>query len=220
MEDLLALEMPAVYDDRQDAGKRLADLLSRFKGQDCVVYSIVNGGVILGAEIAKKLESPMGLVLISKMVSPDNSECTIGAIAEKGKPIFDKHCATKMSDKDLKTLEKNALKDLEEKRRLYCNNEDCEPSIKGKTVIVVDDGMTTGLTMRSALAALRPQKPKWVVVAVPISSQFAVDTAESFSDEVVVMNNPIDFKGMVSDHYKKYENVDNNTIKKMLSKVK
>ena len=207
------------YIDRQDAGKRLAQVLRHFKGDDVVVLALPRGGIVLGAEVAKELRAPLGLVLVRKIGHPSYSEYAIGAVAEGEKPVYNENEIAGIDEEWLKEAEASAKKLIEHRRELYYGEDLVPPEVSGKTVILVDDGIATGLTMEAAVRAIQNKHPKRVLVAVPVAAQESVDTLESIADEVVVLDDPESFLGAVGAHYQQFDQVDDEEVKSLFRKV-
>ena len=163
------------YANRREAGRLLGRALRRFKGQKAVVLALPRGGVVLGAEVAKELNAAFGLVLVRKIGHPAFPEYAIGAVAEKEKPLYNPSELALVDKQWLKKAEAEAYALIELRRRLYFGKGYSPTALKGKTVIVVDDGIATGLTMLAAIKAVRSHHPKRLVVAVPVASPKSVD---------------------------------------------
>lgn len=204
------------YINRQDAGKRLAEALGRFKGKSVVVLALPRGGVALGVEVARALGAPLGLMLVRKIGHPSYHEYAIGAVAEGEKPTYNESEVALIDKKWLEEAERSALEVLEHRRRLYYGGSFKPPEIMGKTVVIVDDGIATGLTMEAAVRAVQNKHPKRVVVAVPVASQDSVDTLENIADEVVVLDDPESFSGAVGSHYQQFDQVDDEEVQALL----
>lgn len=207
------------YVDRQDAGKRLAQTLRYLQGKDVVVFALPRGGVVLGAEVAKVLHAPLGLVLVRKIGHPSAPEYAIGAVVLGHKPVWNED-ETAMLDKAwMKQTVEAAQASNKQRQALYFEDDYVPPGLKGKTVVIVDDGIATGLTMKAAVHAVLEQHPKRVVVAVPVASAESADMLESIADEVVVLDNPENFPGSVGAHYRYFDQVDDDEVRMLLKEV-
>lgn len=204
------------YIDRHDAGQRLAEALRRFAGSDVVVLALPRGGVVLGAEVAKELEAPLDVVLVRKISHPSSPEYAIGAIVEDEPPVYNENEAAAIDDGWLTRAEAAARQLIERRRKLYYSQDLPPPGIAGKTVIIVDDGIATGLTMEAAVRAVRNKHPKQIVVAVPVASAESVTELEGLADEVIVLDKPESFIGAVGSHYLEFEQVDDKEVKELL----
>lgn len=198
------------FHNRSEAGQQLADKLSRYKAANLVVLALPRGGVVLGAIIAKRLGSPFGVVIVQKLGHPFDPEYALGAIAEDEKPIID----------DPDTIDKIWLKEvivaarqeIKRHQQLYFDNGYIPPDIKGKAVVLVDDGIATGLTFVAAIKALKNKKPKKIIIASPVASQEAVDMLQELADEVIILDEADNFLGAVGTHYDRFEQVDDQEV--------
>jgi putative phosphoribosyl transferase len=204
------------YTNRQAAGQRLAEALRQFAGDDVIVLALPRGGVVLGAEVARELEAPLGLVLVRKISHPSSPEYAIGAVVEDEPPVYNEAEAVAIDVSWLTQAEASARQLIERRRKLYYSQDLLPPDAAGKTVIIVDDGIATGLTMEAAVRAVRNKHPKQIVVAVPVASAESVTELEELANEVVVLDKPESFSGAVGSHYMEFEQVDDEEVKELL----
>ena len=181
-----------LFKNRTDAGQRLAQALIKYKVEDVIVYALPRGGVVLGLEIAKRLNAPLDLIITRKIGYPGNEECALCAVAEDGHMICD---SSGMSLVDSKWIQEHAEKEMEEaRRRRMAYLKGREPLAgTGKIAIIVDDGVATGLTLMLAIQELKHCNPKRIVVAVPVSSPIAVRKIQQEADELIVLDTPANF---------------------------
>lgn len=188
------------FSDRTEAGQKLAQALERYRGQDGIVYPLPRGGVALGVEIARALTMPLDLVIPRKIGHPHNPEYAIGAVTEEGDLVVNQW---EVSRVDLHWLDQQVAKERQEARRrreLYLGERKPLPA-GGKTAILVDDGIATGLTMRAAIRDLKNRHPERIVVAIPVAPR---DTAERLAmevDDVVGLEITDAYRGSVSAYY-------------------
>ena len=208
------------YANRQKAGKSLSKALKRFRGGDVVVLALPRGGIVLGAEVAKDLKAPLGLILVRKIGHPSYPEYAIGAVAEDEKPVYNESEVVALDKTWLKKAEASARQLIEQRRKLYYGGDFVPPEIAGKVVIVVDDGIATGLTMEAAVRAAKHKHPKKLIVAVPVAPHESVGTLESLADEVIVLDNPDNFMGAVGSHYMEFGQVGDEEVKILLREVR
>lgn len=207
------------YVNRQDAGQQLGEALRRFRGDNTVVLALPRGGVVVGAEVARELLAPLGLILVRKIGHPHNPEYAIGAIAENEPPVYNERERLSASEHWLKQAEADARKLIEKRRKLYYGEDFKPPAIENKTIIIVDDGIATGLTMEAAIKAVREHGPAKVVVAVPVAPPECVYELAEIADEVVVLDKPETFKGAVGAHYQQFEQVNDEEVRELLREV-
>jgi putative phosphoribosyl transferase len=200
------------FADRSDAGRQLGvKLAERYRQKDGVVYALPRGGVVLGVEIARRLEMPLDLIIARKIGHPHNPEYAVGAVTEHGEPVRSPYEIGNIPEQ---WFQHQALIEREEARRrhhLYVGGR-ALLSAKGKTAILVDDGIATGLTMEAAIRAIRGQQPEHVVVAVPV---VPADTAAKLArevDDVVALDVPRDYLGAVGAYYDEFRQVSDEEV--------
>jgi putative phosphoribosyl transferase len=184
------------FNDRREAGRRLAQLLLPLKEKHPVVLALPRGGLPVGLEIARALMAPLDLVLVRKIGAPQQEELAIGAIADGKDPelVTDAElvAALDVSSEYLEEARSAALQEIERRRRVYFG--DRQPlDIAGCTAIVVDDGIATGATMLAALRATRRRNPARLVLAVPVAPGDTLRRLRQEVDETVCLDTPADF---------------------------
>jgi predicted phosphoribosyltransferase len=175
--------MPARFRDRTDAGRRLAAELGAYANDpDVRVFALPRGGVPVAYEVARTLGAPLDVFIVRKLGLPWHEELAMGAIASGGIMLLDRDLIRRagVSDAQIRQVAEAERRELERRERLYRGDRPL-PEIAGRTVILVDDGLATGATMRAAVEAVRQEGPKRVVVAVPIASP---ETCEAFREVV------------------------------------
>ena len=207
------------YNNRQQAGKKLARALKSYKGANTIVLALPRGGIVLGREVAKDLHVPLGLVLVRKIGHPHNSEFAVGAVAEDEKPIYNPGEKALLDPKWLKNTEVEARKLIEKRKKIYYGKTFHPPEISGKTVILVDDGIATGLTMIAAVLSVQHKNPEKVVVAAPVASQESLNTIRTIADEVLVLDPPETFIGAIGAHYITFDQVSDEEVRSTLREV-
>lgn len=187
-----------IYADRHDAGAYLAQLLHQFKNRsDVVVLALPRGGVPVAYEIAKRLHLPMDLFLVRKLGVPVHEELAMGAIATGGVRVLNEDVIRKLriTDEMIKAAVEEQERELKRREKEYRG--DRQPlELKGKTVVLVDDGLATGASMRAAVQALKMHGPAKIVVAVPVGAPETCREFELEVDEVVCGKAPEDFRAV------------------------
>lgn len=175
--------MSARFQDRHDAGKRLARKLQEYAGQpDLLVLALPRGGVPVAYEVARALDAPLDVFLVRKLGIPGHEELAMGAIASGGVRVLNEQ-VMRMVEIDEATIARVAAeeqRELERRERAYRGDRPLL-DVGGRIVILVDDGLATGSTMRAAALALRQQDPARLVIGVPVA---APETCDAFRDEV------------------------------------
>jgi len=205
-----------MFKDRSDAGRQLAEKLAPYRGKEAVVLALPRGGVVIGYEIARALSLPLDIIAVRKVGAPDNPEYAIGAVGADGTAILNDAEAA-MIDKAWLAGEIAAQK-KEARRRGRVYRAGRKPlGIAGKTAIIVDDGIATGLTMRVAVRSAKAEKAEKVVVAVPVAPPESVHAlSEEGADEVVVLEPPEEFLGAVGAHYIRFEQIEDDEVIRLM----
>ena len=204
------------FESRVDAGQELAQALEDYRDEDAVVLALPRGGVVVGAEVARALAAPLGLILVKKLGHPRSAEYAIGAVAEDGDPVYGEEEVASIDKDWLNRAEAAAREAIEQRRELYFGEDFVPPEIQGRVALIVDDGMATGLTMLAAAQAVRNKGASKVVVGIPVASSESIELIESEADEIVVLDEPENFLGAVGAHYTRFEQVDDFDVKAIL----
>jgi putative phosphoribosyl transferase len=186
------------FRDRKYAGRALAKRLALFAGRrDVTVLALPRGGTPVAYEVAKALHAPLDVLVVRKLGVPWNPEFAMGAIASGGERLIDDMLVRELgiSTRDVEEVASNEAYELERRERVYrCGRP--APDLRGRTVILVDDGLATGSTMRVAVRAVRRQSPARVVVAAPVAAPEACELLRGEADEVVCAEMPDPFLGV------------------------
>ena len=172
-----------IFKNRSDAGQFLAEKLAEYADRpDVVVLALPRGGVPVAYEVAQKLHAPLDVFVVRKLGVPGHEELAMGAIATGGVCVLNQDVLSyiRIPDAVIDEVAAAELRELQRRERLYRGTQP-PLEVRGRTVIIVDDGLATGSTMRAAVKALRQQQPKKIVVAVPVGAR---QTCDSFKTEV------------------------------------
>jgi putative phosphoribosyl transferase len=187
-----------IFRDRTDAGKYLATKLLSYKDrQDVLVLALPRGGVPVAFEVAQVLRVPLDIFLVRKLGVPGHEELAMGAISTGGVRVINEDTVDYLNIPEhiIDSIAAEELKELKRRERAYRGNRP-EPDVKGKTVILIDDGLATGSTIRAAAQALRPQQPARIIVAVPVSAPETCDEYRIGVDEIICAVTPEPFVGV------------------------
>jgi len=208
-----------IYSNRSEAGKFLAALLTSYADRDDVlVLALPRGGVPVAFEVAKELRAPLDIFLVRKLGLPGHEELAIGAIATGGVRVLNDDVVDYLgiSDDVIDSIAAKELRELERRERAY-RGDRREPNVRGKTVVLVDDGLATGSTMRAAASALRQQAPARIVVAVPVSAPQTCDEYRMGVDEIICAATPKRFYG-VGRWYRDFSQTSDDEVRELLKR--
>jgi predicted phosphoribosyltransferase len=207
-----------IFRDRTDAGRQLAARLARYADRtDVLVMALPRGGVPVAYEVAKELNAPIDVFLVRKLGIPGHEEVAMGAIASGGVRVINEDLVNYLGipDEVIDAIAAVEQRELERRERAYRDDRP-PPDVKGRVVILIDDGLATGSTMRAAAASLRLQKPARIVVAVPVSSPETCDEFRSEVDEIVCAFTPEHFQG-VGLWYDDFSQTSDEEVRELLN---
>jgi putative phosphoribosyl transferase len=211
-----------IFENRREAGQKLAERLLRFKESDPVVLALVRGGLPIGYEIAKALSAPLDIVLVRKIGAPYQPEFALGAVVDGDKPEIvvnpDVTDIVGFPRDYIAEEAKRQLAEIERRRTLYLQGR-ARAEVKGKTAIVVDDGIATGSTTRAALHSVRRQQPARLVLAVPVAPPSSLEALRADADEVVCLDTPEPFVA-IGCFYKDFHQVEDAEVIALLDRAR
>jgi len=178
------------FADRADAGRRLAEVLAPYRDRKPVVLALPRGGVPVAAVVAEALHAPLDLVLVRKIGVPYQPELAMGAVVDGDEPIVvrnqDVIDYARITEREFQAVCDSELQEIERRRDRYLRGRPRAP-VAGRVVIVIDDGIATGATIRAALRAMRQRKPELLVLAVPVGPSATIDALRGEADAVVCL---------------------------------
>lgn len=187
-----------LFQDRTEAGRVLADRLAAYAGQpDAMVLALPRGGVPVAFEIAEALKLPLDIVLVRKLGLPGHEEFAIGAIASGGARVLNQDLIHQLALNDavIEQIVAREQRELERREHTY-RGQHPAPDLRDRTLILVDDGLATGSSMRAAIAALRQHRPARLIVAVPVAARSICDEMDALADEVLCLETPPNFRAV------------------------
>ena len=207
------------FRDRAEAGIALAARLGEYAGRpDVLVLALPRGGVAVGFEVARALRLPLDVLVVRKLGVPGHSELAMGAIASGGARVVsdDVIRALGIPGTAIDAVIERELHELARRERAY-RGERPAPDVRGRTVLVVDDGLATGSTMRAAIASLRQQGAARIVVAAPVGAAETCAELEDDADEVVCLHAPADFWA-VGAWYEDFSQTSDDEVSELLAR--
>jgi putative phosphoribosyl transferase len=207
------------FRDRIDAGRRLAGTLTRFKGEHPLVLGIPRGGVPVAAEVARSLEAELDVIVARKLGAPMQPELAIGAVTANGGSYVDDRLVRDIGvTRDY--LERVRTQEIAEAQRREMRFRGGHPALEvaGRTVILVDDGLATGATMRAAARAVKAARPAKLVIAVPVGAAETCAALEREADEVICLTQPWPFHA-VGLHYENFGQTTDEEVERLLRPV-
>ena len=210
-----------IFRDRKDAGEHLATKLLDYRDRaDVLVLALPRGGVPVAFEVAQALRVPLDIFLVRKLGVPGHEELAMGAIATGGVRVLNEDVVDylRISEDVIDTIAAQELKELRRREIAYRGNRP-EPDVKGKTAILIDDGLATGSTIRAAAQAIRQQEPARIVVAVPVSAPQTCDEYRIGVDEIVCAITPEPFYG-VGQWYYDFSQTTDDEVRDLLQRAR
>lgn len=207
-----------MYKNRTDAGRRLAAHLDRYKDKDVLVLALPRGGVEVGYEVAEALDAELDVLVVRKLGAPQNRELGMGAIASYGARYVDEGMVQSLgvSSGDLERIERNEREELERRESAYRGDRP-PPKVEGRTVILIDDGIATGGTVRAAVQGIGSLKPGKLILAVPVAPSETVEALRNSVDELVCPEMPSPFRA-IGLWYDQFEQTTDEQVVELLNR--
>ncbi|MFV1998126.1 MAG: phosphoribosyltransferase [Acidiferrobacterales bacterium] len=207
------------FRDRQDAGRQLAEVLGdKYKGRQGIVYPLPRGGVPLGLEVARALEMPLSLIIPRKIGHPLNPEYAICAVSEGGETVCNEDELAKVDKQWIEQRVEEERQESRRRREKYLPGRD-PLSLACKTVILVDDGIATGLTMRAAVRDARERKAAQIVVAIPVVPHDTAKQLRREVDDVVALSVDANYLGAVGAYYDSFIQLTDDDVIALMSQL-
>jgi putative phosphoribosyl transferase len=208
------------FTDRSEAGRLLAQKLTTYAGRpDTIVLALPRGGVPIAYEVARTLKVPLDVLVVRKIGAPYHPELAMGAVADDGTYAVNRDAvdALGITSDQFHAAFQNELQEVRRRELTYRQGRP-QPNLLGKTVILVDDGLATGSTMRVAIDAVRRQHPRKLVVAVPVAPAQTQDEFSNLVDELVCILTPDPFYA-VGAHYSNFQQVNDAEVRDLLARA-
>jgi putative phosphoribosyl transferase len=205
-----------LFADRIEAGRALANRLRAYRGKGALVLGIPRGGVPVAAEVARGLEADLDVVVARKLGAPEQPELAIGAVTANGGQFLNEEIVRELgvTDAYLERVKEEQMAEARRREARFRGGRPTEP-VQDRVVILVDDGLATGATMRAAVRSVRKHRPALLVVAVPVGSQEACAELRKEADELVCLSMPEPF-GAVGYFYRNFEPTEDVQVQNIL----
>lgn len=209
-----------MFSDRIEAGKKLAERMQKLKNQkDTLILGLPRGGVVIAAEVAKALHLPLDVTCPRKIGAPHNPEYAIGAITETGQGIFDEEAIVSLGVSQKYLDQEVARQKQIAENRLKLFRKDLPPrNLKNKTVILIDDGLATGSTMKAAIESVKFEGAKAIVVAIPVAPVSTLQEMEPLVDQIICLSSPPLFYA-IGQFYEEFPQVDDEEVVELLKSI-
>jgi putative phosphoribosyl transferase len=209
-----------LFHDRSEAGRVLAEKLASYANRpDLLVLALPRGGVPVAYEVAQTLHAPLDVFLVRKLGLPGQEELAMGAIASGGTRVLNEEVVSKLNvpEEVIDMVAADEQQELNRRERDYRDGR-LPPDVRGRTIILVDDGLATGSTMRAAVAALRQQAPARIIVAVPVGAPETCEDLQHEADEVVCAQTPRPFYA-VGAWYDNFSQTTDEEVRDLLARA-
>jgi putative phosphoribosyl transferase len=208
-----------MFKNRKDAGEKLAQALESYSAENPVILAIPRGGVEVGLQVSKSLGADFSLVIARKLPFPDNPEAGFGAIAENGSTVLLENAGYWLAGETIDRIKKDQIAEIERRINALRGGNPL-PDIAGRTVILIDDGIAMGSTMRVAIELCRNRKAGKVVVAVPVAGKEVADAIAKEADELVVLRIPEHFRAVAQAYENWYDVSDEEVLDLLRERIR
>jgi predicted phosphoribosyltransferase len=208
-----------MFKNRKDAGEKLAKALEKYRVENPLILAIPRGGVEVGLQVAKKLNADFSMIIARKLPFPDNSEAGFGAIAEDGSTFILGDAYYWLSEETIEGIKKQQIAEI--RRRINALREgEPLPEIKGRTVILIDDGIAMGSTMRAAIVLCKNRKARKIIVAASVAGREVAEEIGRRVDEIVVLEIPAYFRAVAQVYENWYDVSDEEVLDLLRERIR
>ena len=208
-----------MFKNRKDAGEKLAKALERYREENPIILAIPRGGVEVGLQVAAKLNADFSLVIARKLPFPDNPEAGFGAIAEDGSTFILESAYYWLEGETIERIKQQQIAEIERRIKTLRGDKPL-PEIRGRTVILIDDGIAMGSTMRAAIELCRNRKAGKVVVAVPVAGREVAEELQKKVDDLIVLETPAYFRAVAQVYERWYDVSDEEVLDLLRERIR
>lgn len=208
-----------VFEDRRDAGIRLAEKLNRYKDSNGIILAIPSGGVPVAVEVSRCLRLPLDLIVVRKIQIPYNPEAGFGAMDPDGEVILNRELLSRLmlTDDEINNQIKRTAEVISKREKFFRGGKPF-PTVNNKHVIIIDDGLASGYTMLSAIRFLKKRFPAIIIAAIPTGHDRAINIIKAEVEEIVCLNVRAGFSFAVADAYRNWYDLTDHEVIEILSK--
>lgn len=200
-----------MFKNRKDAGEKLAIVLEKYRTENPIILAIPRGGVEVGLQVAAKLNADFSLIIARKLPFPDNPEAGFGAIAENGSMFILGNAHYWLGGETIERIKQQQFAEIERRIKALRGGNPL-PEIAGRTVILIDDGIAMGSTMRAAIELCKNRKAGKIVVAVPVAGREVAEELQEKVDEIIVLETPAYFRAVAQAYERWYDVSDEEVL--------
>jgi len=208
-----------MFKNRKDAGEKLAQALEKYRAENPLILAIPRGGVEVGLQVSRKLGADFSLVIARKLPFPDNPEAGFGAIAENGSTFIFENAGYWLAGETIEQIKQEQIAEIERRVNALRGGNPL-PNLVGKTVILIDDGIAMGSTMRAAIELCRNRGAGKVVVAVPVAGREVADAVAKEADELIVLEIPVYFRAVAQAYENWYDVSDEEVLDLLRERIR
>src|SRR5690554_2693887 len=208
-----------MFKNRKDAGEKLAKALERYREENPIILAIPRGGVEVGLQVAAKLNAEFSLIIARKLPFPDNPEAGFGAIAEDGSTFILEDAYYWLEGVTIERIKQQQIAEIERRIKTLRGGKPL-PEIKGRTVILIDDGIAMGSTMRAAIELCRNREAGKVVVAVPVAGREVAKELQKKVDDLIVLETPAYFRAVAQVYERWYDVSDEEVLDLLRERIR
>jgi len=208
-----------MFKNRKDAGEKLAGALKKYEAENPLILAIPRGGVEVGLQVARELNADFSLLIARKLPFPDNPEAGFGAIAENGSTFIFEDAYNWLAGENIERIKQQQIAEIERRVKALRGGNPL-PDMKGRTVILIDDGIAMGSTMRAAIELCKNREARKIVVAVPVAGREVAEEIERKVDELVVLEIPAYFRAVAQAYERWYDVSDEEVLDLLRERIR